>query len=71
MNSGYVNRYEYTKESRIFDLEGNLLEDSLLLDKYLINGVDIYMKLFRSSTPFMLMSAETSPSYKLTILDVF
>ncbi|CAG2236047.1 unnamed protein product [Mytilus edulis] len=30
LNSGYVSRYEYTKESRIFELEGNLLEDSLV-----------------------------------------
>ena len=71
LNAGFVNRYEYTKESRIFDLEGNLLEDSLLLDRYLINGVDIYMKLFRSPTPFLLMSGETTPNYKVKIFDVF
>jgi len=70
LNSGMVNRYLYTKESQTFELEGNLLEDVLNLDKYLINGVDIYMKLFRSSTPFVLMSTVQSPSYKLKILDV-
>lgn len=48
LNSGFVNRYEYTKESRTFELEGNLLEDTLNLEgKLLVNGVDIYMKLFR------------------------
>lgn len=47
LNTGLVNRYQHTKESRIFELEGHMLEDALLLDKYLINGVDIYMKLFR------------------------
>ena len=47
LNTGLVNRYQYTKESRNFELEGNMLEDALLLDKYLINGVDIYMKMFR------------------------
>lgn len=41
-----------------------------MLDKYLINGVDIYMKLFRSATPFMLMSSESSPNYRLKILDI-
>ncbi|CAC5359495.1 unnamed protein product [Mytilus coruscus] len=71
LNGGFVSRYEYTKESRVFDLEGNLLEDSLLLDKYLINGVDIYMKLFRSSTPFLLMSGVPNPKYNVKILDVF
>lgn len=52
LNAGYVNRYEYIKESRTFELESHLMEDALLLDKYLISGVDIYMKLFRSSAPF-------------------
>ena len=71
LNAGYVNRYEYTKESRTFELESNLMEDALLLDKFLINGVDIYMKLYRSSAPFLLMSGETNPKYKVKILDVF
>lgn len=71
LNSGFINRYEFTKNSRVFELEGNLLEDALQLDKYLVNGVDIYMKLFRSSIPFLLMSGESTPSYKIKILDVF
>lgn len=71
LNAGFVNRYEYTKESRTFELESNLMEDTLLLDKYLINGVDIYIKLYRSNAPFLLMSAEKTPKYKVKILDVF
>ena len=72
LNSGFINRYEYTKESRTFELEGNLLEDTLNLEgKLLINGVDIYMKLFRSSAPFLVMSGETSPNYKVKIVDVY
>ena len=70
LNSGFVNRYEYTKLSRTFELEGSLMEDVLNLDKYLINGVDIYMKLFRSSIPFLLMSGESTPNYKVKLLDV-
>lgn len=72
LNSGFINRYEYTKESRTFELEGNLLEDTLNLEgKLLINGVDIYMKLFRSSAPFLVMSGETSPDYRVKIVDVY
>ncbi|XP_063438723.1 uncharacterized protein F54H12.2-like [Mytilus trossulus] len=71
LNSGIVNRMQFTQDSRVFELEGNLLEDALQLDKYLISGVDIYMKLFRSNVPFLLMSEEISPSYKVKILDVF
>lgn len=55
INSGFVNRYEFTKESRVFELERNLLEDALQLNKYLVSGVDIYMKLSTSTIPFLLM----------------
>lgn len=54
-NAGYVNRYAHTQESRTVTLEGSLLDDVFLIDKYLINGVDIYMKRFRSSMPCLLM----------------
>ena len=64
-----MKRYSYTKDSRTFELEGNLMEDIIDLEKYLIN-VDIYIKLFRSSAPFVLMSSETTPAYKLKLLDV-
>ena len=69
LNSGFVNRYEYTKLSREFELEGPLMEDVFDMDKYLIQGVDLYIKLYRSSNPFVLMSGEASPDYKLKILD--
>lgn len=68
-NSGIVNRYEYTQLSREFEMEGPLLEDVFNIDKYLIQGVDLYIKLYRSSNPFVLMSAETTPNYKLEIVD--
>lgn len=69
-NAGLVLRYGFTEQSKTFELEGNLKEDIFDLDKYLINGVDIYIKLFRSSTPFVVMSAESSAAYKLELLDV-
>ena len=63
-------RYGYTQQSKVFELEGNLMEDIFDIDKYLINGVDIYIKLFRSSSPFVIMSAESTPAFKLELLDV-
>ncbi|XP_062621650.1 uncharacterized protein F54H12.2-like [Saccostrea cucullata] len=69
-NAGLVERYSYTQKSNVFEMEGSLMEDIFDLDKYLINGVDIYMKLFRSCIPFIIMSAEASPAYKLELLDV-
>lgn len=69
-NPGLLRRRGYTKKSREFELEGPLCEDVFQLDKYLIQGVDLYIKLYRASESFVLTSKETGPSYKLQILDI-
>ncbi|XP_033758272.1 uncharacterized protein F54H12.2-like [Pecten maximus] len=51
-------------------MEGPLYEDIFRLDKYLVNGVDLHLKLFRNRAPFVIMSGEDSPAYKFEILDV-
>lgn len=68
-NMSLRKRYVFTQKSRSFDLEGPLYVDCFYLDKYLINGVDIQLRLFRSKPEFVIMSKEASPSYKVTILD--
>lgn len=49
LNSGFINRYEYKKMSREFEMECPLMEDVLGLDKYIIQGVDLCIKLYRST----------------------
>ncbi|XP_062571180.1 uncharacterized protein F54H12.2-like [Saccostrea cucullata] len=68
-NMALRSRYVYTQQSRVFDLEGPLYVDCFNLDKYLINGVDIQLRLFRTRNSFMVMSKEASPNYKITIVD--
>lgn len=68
-NQGLRGRFVFTQKSRTFDLEGPLYVDCFYLDKYLINGVDLQLRLFRSRNEFVLMSKESSPNYKVTILD--
>ena len=46
------------------------MENCLNLQSYLISGVDVYIKLFRSASPFIFLSEEPIPDYKLKILDV-
>lgn len=69
-NGGLAKRYVFTKQSKVFDLEGPLYEDIFRLDKYILNGVDINLKLYRSRAPLIVMSAEGSPAYKVQLLDV-
>lgn len=68
-NGGLAQRYQYTKDSRIFDMEGPLYEDIFRLDKYLVNGVDVNLKLFRNRASFVLMSDEAAPTYKLELVE--
>ena len=70
LNAGSINRYQYTKESKSFELEVNFMENCMNLQSYLISGVDVYIKLFRSARPFIFLSEEPIPDYKLKILDV-
>lgn len=56
----------------LFELEGNLMEDIFDLDKYLNNGVDIYVyiKFFCLNVFFIIMLDESILVYKLEFLDV-
>jgi len=69
-HSRLLNRNNFTKQSKIFDMEGPLYDDIFRMDKCLLNGVDLHLKLFRNRAPFIFMSGETNPSYKLELLDV-
>lgn len=69
-NGGLAKRYTFTQLSKVFDLEGPLYEDIFRLDKYIVNGVDLNLKLFRNRAPLLIKSADGSPSYKVQLLDV-
>lgn len=70
-NGGLAKKYTFTTQlSKVFDLEGLLYEDIFRLDKYIVNGVDLNLKLFRNRALLLIMSAEGSPSYKVQLLDV-
>lgn len=69
-NGGLAQPYQFTQQSRISNMEVPLYEYIFLLDKYLINGVDIHLKRFRNKGAFLTLSDGTSPSYKLELLDV-
>lgn len=69
-NGGLAKRYTFTQFSKVFDLEGPLYEDIFRLDKYIVNGVDLNLKLFRNRAPLLIMSAEGSRSYKVCMIKV-
>lgn len=69
-NMGLSARYFWMNESKTFDMEGPIYEDIFRLDKYVVNGVDIQLKMFRSRSSFIIMSDEQTPDYRMEIQDV-
>ncbi|CAG2203038.1 unnamed protein product [Mytilus edulis] len=68
-NTGLILRRDFIKNSREFEMEGPLFEDIFSLDRHLIQGVDLYIKLYRSSDQFFVISGEDALAYKLQLLD--
>lgn len=69
-NTGTIRQYFFTKESQSFDLEAVLSEDIFGLDKYLINGVDVFINLYRAIPQFTIMSSEGCQDYRIILENV-
>lgn len=70
-NKGLKNRHFFTKESQEIDLCGKLHSDIFALERHLLNGVDLKIKLIRSKPGFCLMSSEADADYKVVITKCF
>ncbi|XP_041351267.1 uncharacterized protein F54H12.2-like [Gigantopelta aegis] len=70
-NSGLLNRGAFIANSKTITMEGALCEDIFNIGRYLVNGVDITIKLFRSSVPFCLMSGKTGQEYMIELQDIY
>ncbi|XP_069109462.1 uncharacterized protein F54H12.2-like [Argopecten irradians] len=69
-NSGLFSRNEFTKGSLSVDLIGPLAEDLCRLDRYILNGVNVEIKLYRNRNAFVLMSGESNPNYQIELQEV-
>ncbi|KAK3911227.1 hypothetical protein KUF71_013741 [Frankliniella fusca] len=66
-NQGLKTRHELTKNSKIFEVMGPIHSDFFNQDRFLLNNVELRIKLTRQRDPFVLMS--TFQNEKLMILD--
>ena len=67
-NFGFVKRREHIAGSRVVDMMGRLHLDMFMQDKFLINGVDVKIRLVRSKAAFALMALGNA-DYKITIVN--
>jgi hypothetical protein len=67
VNEGLVKRKNVTGRSKIVDLMGKLHCDMFFQDRYLLNRVDMKIKLVRSKNSFALMAGGGDPTFKIII----
>ena len=67
--AGFVARRANIVRSRVVDLMGRLHVDLFLQDKFLINGVDVKIRLVRSKAAFALMAGGPNPDYRINIVN--
>lgn len=70
-NAGLFERTKYISESKTLDLQGPVFHDLTSCSRYILNQVDVKLKLYRTSPAFCLSSAEESPAYKIDIQDIY
>ena len=68
-NIGLLQRWEYTKDGQVVDLEGGLYVDLFQQDKLLINGVQLDVKIFPNTDSFVLMSPIDGTKFTYKIVD--
>ena len=69
LNMGLGTRSEWTKMSKIVELQGRIHSDLFNQEKLILDGVDLMEKLHRHKPEFCLLSGDTAPAYKTTIVD--
>ena len=57
------------KQARLSNYKARFTKIYLIKKKLILNGVDLMVKLHRHKPEFCLLSADTSPDYKIAIVD--
>ena len=68
-NERFVARRANIVRSRGVDMMGRLHVNLFLQDKFLINGVDVKIRLVRSKSAFALMAGGNNPDYRINIVN--
>ncbi|WAR10272.1 YMD2-like protein [Mya arenaria] len=69
-NDGLFVRNKLVADSKSVDMQGPIFHDLFDMDRYLLNEVDVKVKLYRSSIDFCLMVGDAVP-YRLVIEDIY
>ena len=71
-NAGLISRHGMTDKGQTVTLKGPIGVDNLeKINRYLINGLNIYLTFYQSSDAFRLLASEVSTKYKLVIENMY
>ena len=70
LNIGLIRRNNLSKSSAFIDMVGPIYADVFQMPRYLLNEVDVHVKLFQSKNSFRLLSSVPSKKYKVVISEV-
>ena len=70
LNQGLILRQKLAKNSQLVDMCGPICADTFNMSRYLLNEVDVRLKLFQSKHDFRLMSSVAGKKYKVIITEV-
>ncbi|XP_071099074.1 uncharacterized protein F54H12.2-like [Haliotis cracherodii] len=71
INGGMSSRASYIADSKVLTMSGPIYEDIFDVNRYLLNEVDLTLKMYRSDPKFCLMSNVTEHEFKVQILDAY
>ena len=70
LNIGLIHRNNLSKSSVFIDMVGPIYADVLQMPRYLLNEVDVHVKLFQNKNSFRLLSSVPNKKYKVVISEV-
>jgi hypothetical protein len=70
LNTGLIYRNRLAKDSAFIDMVGPIYADAFQMPRFLLNEVDVHVKLFQSKNSFRLMSSVPDKKYKVIISEV-
>ncbi|XP_033725664.1 uncharacterized protein LOC117315536 [Pecten maximus] len=69
-NGSLLERAQMFEGGKVLDLVGPIYHDLFKMDRYLLNQVNVNVKLYRSKPSFCLLSGTAAPDYKVTFEDI-
>ena len=66
-NMGLKTCYTFTRQSRIVDMTGPIDAHTFFQERFLLNGVNLRLKLIRARNAFCLVSSGPGPNFKVII----